>query len=78
MRPDCLTLTPWHEGCCLIWDITVADTTATSFLTTTAITAGSAAELAATRKLVKYEELSQRYAFVPIAIESHGTSSKFA
>ena len=39
--------------------------------TRTAITAGSAAESAATRKLVKYEDLSQRYAFLPIAIESH-------
>ena len=30
------------------------------------------------RKLVKYEDLSQRYSFVPIAIELHGTFSKSA
>ena len=48
-RPDGLTLTPWREGRCLIWDITVADTTAIYHLPTTAITAGCTAELAATR-----------------------------
>ena len=47
------------------------DTTAISYLPTTAITPGSAAEIAATRLL-------QRYAFVPIAIESHGTFGKSA
>ena len=70
---DGLTLTLWREGCCLIWDIISADTTAIFYLPTTAITDGSAAELIATRKLVKYEDLSQRYAFVPVAIELHGT-----
>ena len=56
----------------------MADTTAISYLPTTAITASSAAESAATRKLVKYEDLSQRYAFVPVAIESHETFSESA
>ena len=56
----------------------MADTTAISYLPTTAIIAGSAAKSATTRKLVKYEDLSQRYAFVPIAMKSHGTSSKSA
>ena len=37
----------------------MTDITAISCLPTTAITAGSAAELAATRKLVEYEDLSQ-------------------
>ena len=55
------------QGRYLIWDITyVADTTAISYLPTTAITASSAVELAATRKLVKYKDLLKRYAFVPI------------
>ena len=39
-------------------------------------TAGSTAKSAAKGKLVKYEDLSQRHAFVPIAIQSHGTFSK--
>ena len=51
-RLDGLTLTPWREDHCLIWDMTVADTTATSYLPSTAITAGSAAESAAMCKLV--------------------------
>ena len=29
-RPDGLTLIPWCEGRCLVWDVTVADTTAAS------------------------------------------------
>ena len=52
-RPDGFTLTPWREGCCLIWDITVANTTTISYLPTTALTAGSAAESGTTCKLVK-------------------------
>ena len=53
--------------------MTVADTTAASYLPSTSISAGSAAELAAARKQAKYTELAQRYEFVPIAVESHGT-----
>ena len=71
-RPDGLTLTPWSEGRCLIWDVTVTDTTAQSYLHLTSNNAGSAAELASTRKETKYAELSSHYHFVPIAIESHG------
>ena len=56
----------------------MADPTAISYLFTTAKTAGRAAELVATLELVKYEDMSQRHALVPIVIESHGTSSKCA
>ena len=56
----------------------VADTTAISYLPTATITTGSAAKLAVTRQLVKHEDLSQKYAFVPIAMhmESRETFSK--
>ena len=74
-RPDGLTLIPWRESRCLVWDVTVADTTAASYLPSTSISAGSAAELAAARKQAKYAELAQRYEFVPIAVESHGSYS---
>ena len=77
-RPDGLTLIPWREGRCLVWDVTVADTTAASYLPSTSISAGSAAELAAVRKQAKYAELAQRYEFVPIAVESHGSYSATA
>ena len=45
-----MSLIPWREGRCLVWDVTVADTTAASYLPSTSISAGSAAELAAVRK----------------------------
>ena len=39
-------------------------------LTATSTKAGSAAELAASRKEFKYQDLTKRYLFAPIAIES--------
>ena len=77
-RPDDLTLIPWRESRCLVWDVTVADTTAASYLPSTSISAGSAAELAAVRKQAKYAELTQRYEFVSIAVESHGVYNAIA
>ena len=77
-QPDGLTLIPWREGCCLVWDVTVTDTTAASYLPSTSILAGSAAEFAAERKQAKYAELAQRCEFVPIAVESHGSYSATA
>ena len=74
-RPDGLTLVLWREGRCLVWDVTVADTTAASYLTATSSLAGSAAESASVRKEAKYAELSNRFHFFPIAIESHGPIS---
>ena len=55
--------------------MTIADITAASYLLSTSISAGSAAKLAAVRKQTKYAKLAQRYKFVPIAVESHGTYS---
>ena len=72
-RPDGLTLIPWREGRCLIWDVTVADITPASYLPSISISAGSAAKLAAVRKQTKYANLAQRNEFVLIAVESHGT-----
>jgi hypothetical protein len=77
-RPDGMTMVPWREGRCLVWDVTVADTTAASYLASTSVSAGSAAELAASRKESKYVDLSQHYEFVPVAIETHGSFSASA
>ena len=71
-RPDGLTLVPWQAGRCAVWDVTVTNTLAASYLSSTSITAGSAAELAATRKEEKYIELSADHIFIPIAIETLG------
>ena len=46
-RPDGLTLIPWREVRCLMWNTAVADTTAASYLPSTAMSSGSTAELAA-------------------------------
>ena len=59
-------------GHCLVWDVTIVNTKAASYLTATSTEAGSATELAASRKEVKYQDLTERYVFVPIAIESLG------
>ena len=77
-RPDGLSLIPWQAGKSLIWDVTVADTLATSQLPTTSSLAGAAAESAALKKIDKYRELSNSYIFVPISFETMGPISKQA
>src|SRR6218665_2785973 len=47
-RTDGQTLVPWNDGRSLIWDATVVDTVAASYVAETAIEPGSAAEKAAT------------------------------
>ena len=55
----------------LVWDATVTDTLAASYLPDTSLTAGTAAERASTRKAEKYSELSS-YLFTPLALETLG------
>ena len=71
-RPDGMTLVPWSTGKCAVWDVTVIDTMANSYLNSTSVTAGGAAEIASTRKLEKYQELARGYEVVPVAIETMG------
>ena len=71
-RPDGLTLIPWQGGKNAIWDVTVTDTLATSYIHSTSVIAGSAAELASSRKEEKYATLSLSHTFIPIAIETMG------
>ena len=47
-RPDGVTLFPWKNGRCLVWDATCVDTYAECDLTAAALQAGSAAEAAKT------------------------------
>src|SRR5918995_2564095 len=42
-RPDGLTLIPWSKGRSLVWDVTVIDTVAPSYLHATSAAAGAAA-----------------------------------
>jgi len=69
-RPDGLTLVPWQSGKSLCWDVTVSCPLAESYVTEAAREAGAAAELAATRKEVRYAGIVGR--FKPIAVETLG------
>ena len=50
-RPDGLTQVPWAGGKSLLWDVTVTDTLANSYVDVSSVSAGGAAELAADRRL---------------------------
>ena len=58
---DGLTFVPWHCIRCLNWDATVAETFATSYLSHTLSTPGSATEASATRKNSKYSTISKTH-----------------
>jgi hypothetical protein len=53
-RPDEMTLVPWIKGQPLVWDVTVLDTLADSYVLKTSEVSGFAAEMACTRKHSKY------------------------
>ena len=71
-RPHGITLIPWQAGKCALWDITVIDTIAQSYMSQSSQSAGSAAELTATKKSSKYGEFSTSHFIVPTALESLG------
>ena len=77
-RPDGLTRVPWSRGLCLIWDFTCVDTLAVSRINCRNLNAADEAE---TRKIKKYENLTDTYIFQPISVETLGqwgsTSLKF-
>ena len=77
-RPDGLTLLPWHSGRCATWDVTVVDTMGNAYVRQSAVTAASAAETAATRKIGKYSSLGQTHHFYPVAMETLGPMSSSA
>ena len=71
-RPDGLTVFPFNEGRCLIWDATCVDTFSSSALIDSATEPGAAARAAEERKRRRYADLAQRYRFVPLAVETSG------
>ena len=56
----------------MYWDVTVTRPLAESYVARAASEAGTAAEMAATRKEEKYVDFSARYFFEPIAVETLG------
>src|SRR6218665_1963003 len=69
-RPDGLTLIPWRGSRSLVWDATIIDMVAPSYLHATKAVAVAAAELAATRRITKYDHLLESHQFVPVAFET--------
>ena len=71
-RPDGLTVLPWANGCCLVWDFACPDTLAASHLNRAVVSPGSVANDAEDRKTEKYRTLALLYNFMPIVVESLG------
>jgi hypothetical protein len=78
-RPDGLTLVPWIKGQSLVWDVTVVDTLADSYVLKTSEVSGFAAEMACKRKHSKYSSIiSSNYVFKGLAFETLGPWCKEA
>jgi len=71
-RPDGLTMIPWHSGRHLVWDATVVDTLASSYIQATAAMAGAADEIATERKNAKYSAFLNTHVFIPLPMETIG------
>ena len=68
-RPDGLSLIPWRTGESVVWDATVGNSMASSYI---GLSSGRVAEAASTRKEAKCEDISHSHIFVPLAFESIG------
>ena len=55
-----------------MWDITVVDSLAQSYVAATSQLAGSAADVAEARKQRKYQALEQQFIVQPIAFKTMG------
>ena len=77
-RPDGLSLIPWANGRCLVWDVTCPDTLSSSHLNAAVSGHGTVATESEERKRQKYTCLSTTYCFVPVAIETFGSLGETA
>jgi hypothetical protein len=72
-RPDGMTLVPWIKGQPLVWDVTVVDTLADSYVLKTSEISAFAAEMTCKRKHSKYSSIiSSNYIFKGLAFETLG------
>ncbi|GAU95729.1 hypothetical protein RvY_07302 [Ramazzottius varieornatus] len=73
LRPDGKTMIPWKNGKELVWDVTVVDTLAKSYVGKTSEKVGAAAEDAEEKKIEKYQGIASQYLFVPLGFETFGS-----
>jgi hypothetical protein len=72
-RPDGMTLVLWIKGQPLVWDVTVVDTLADSYVLKSSEVSAFAAEMACKRKHSKYSSIiSSNYVFKGLAFETLG------
>ena len=74
-RPDGMSLIPWSQGRAAIWDVTIHDTLAPSYIKLSSSCAGAVANNASGQKRRLYHDLSSLYHLIPIAIEAMGVFS---
>ena len=58
-----------------MWDATITGTVDPPYLHAIAVAVGDAAELAATRRIAKYDHLLANYNFVPMAFDTLGPNN---
>jgi hypothetical protein len=69
LHPDGMTLVPWIKGQPLVWDVTVVDTLADSYVLKTSEVSGFAAEMACKRKHSTCSSIiSSNYIFKGLAL----------
>lgn len=71
-HPDGLTLIPWSVGKCLLWDATIRDTVAKSYVQHTSKHVGWVANTAEEKKISHYQSLIPQYFFIPVGFETFG------
>ena len=77
-RPNGISVLPWKQGRCLVWDATCHDTFAPTNVPFSSKGTGVVANRAAASKRLLYSDLCQSYTFIPIAVESAGSIGKDA
>jgi hypothetical protein len=77
-RPDGMTLVPRIKDQRLVWDVTIVDTLADSYVLKRSEVSGFAAEMVCKRKHSKYSSIisSNYYVFKSLAFETLGTWHK--
>ena len=71
-RPDGLSMIPWSQGRALVWDVTVHDTFAPSYMHLSTARAGAVADNASSQKRRLYRDLTTTHFLVPLAFETSG------